>query len=91
MADEMTTKRKFLDKIRDTYRVTVLDEETLEEVGSYNLSLLSFYIIISVVLMLVSALVISFIVFTPAKRLIPGYGDITVNKNLLSSIKKWIR
>ncbi|MCZ2337843.1 MAG: hypothetical protein LC127_06495 [Chitinophagales bacterium] len=57
MADEMTTKRKFLDKIRDTYRVTVLDEETLEEVGSYNLSLLSFYIIISVVLMLVSALV----------------------------------
>ncbi|MCO6464272.1 MAG: M23 family metallopeptidase [Saprospiraceae bacterium] len=88
MADEMTTKRKFLDKIRDTYRVTVLDEETLEEVGSYNLSLLSFYIIISVVLMLVSALVISFIVFTPAKRLIPGYGDITVNKKFIELNKK---
>ena len=81
-------KRKWRDRIRDTYRISILDDENLEEVGSYNLSLLSFYTLISVIAFVLSALVISFIVFTPVKRLIPGYGDINDNKKFIELSKK---
>lgn len=88
MSDGLPIKRKLLERLRDTYRISVLDDENLEEVGSYNLSLLSFYIFISVVALLLSVLVISFIVFTPVKRLIPGYGDINDNKKFIELSKK---
>jgi murein DD-endopeptidase MepM/ murein hydrolase activator NlpD len=88
MSDGSSVKRKLWDRLRDTYRISILDDENLEEVGSYNLSLLNFYIFISVIALLLSSLVISFIVFTPVKRLIPGYGDITDNKKFIELTKK---
>lgn len=88
MSDGLPVKRKLLDRLRDTYRISILDDENLEEVGSYNLSLLSFYIFVSVVALLLSSMVISFIVFTPVKRLIPGYGDISDNKKFIELAKK---
>lgn len=42
----------------------------------------------SVLALLLSFLVISFIIFTPVKRLIPGYGDITDNKKFIELSKK---
>lgn len=88
MPDGLPVKRKLWDRLRDNYRISILDDENLEEVGSYNLSLLSFYIFISVVALLLSVLVISFIVFTPVKRLIPGYGDIKDNKKFIEISRK---
>ncbi len=88
MSDGLPAKRKLWDRLRDTYRISILDDENLEEVGSYSLSLLNFYIFLSVVALLLSAIVISFIVFTPVKRLIPGYGDITDNKKFIELSKK---
>jgi len=88
MADGQVVKRKLWERLRDTYRISILDEENLEEIGSYNVSLLNFYIFISVVGFLLSLLVISFIVFTPVKRLIPGYGDISDNRKFIELDKK---
>lgn len=88
MAEEQNHKRRLWDRLRDTYRITILDEENLEEIGIYNLSLLTFYIFVSVFALILSTLVISFIIFTPVKRLIPGYGDITDNKKFIELIKK---
>ncbi|MBK8515180.1 MAG: M23 family metallopeptidase [Saprospiraceae bacterium] len=88
MQDGLQAKMNWWDRIRDTYRISILDDENLEEVGSYNLSLLSFYIFLSVFALILSGLVISFIIFTPVKRLIPGYGDITDNKKFIELSKK---
>jgi len=81
-------KRKLWDRLKDTYRVLILDDENLEEVASYNLSLLNFYTLISVAGFLFAILVISSIVFTPVKQLIPGYGDISGNREYLKLTKK---
>ncbi|MFZ1751518.1 MAG: M23 family metallopeptidase [Saprospiraceae bacterium] len=88
MSDISPLKRKLWDRLRDTYRISILDDENLEEIGSYNLSLLSFYIFISVAALFLTSMVISFIVFTPVKRLIPGYGDINDNKKFIELSKK---
>ncbi|MCZ2100351.1 MAG: M23 family metallopeptidase [Chitinophagales bacterium] len=86
--DGTTGKKKIWQRIRDTYRIIILDDENLEEVGSYNLSLLSFYVLLSVAGLIISLVVISFIFFTPVKRLIPGYGDISDNKKFIELVKK---
>ncbi|MBK9255620.1 MAG: M23 family metallopeptidase [Saprospiraceae bacterium] len=88
MPDGSSANRSLWDRLRDNYRITVVDDENLEEVASYNLSLMNFYIFISVIASLLSLLVISFIVFTPVKRLIPGYGEISENKKFLELTKK---
>jgi len=88
MAESAGTKRKIWERLKDTYRISILDDENLEEIGSYNVSLLNFYIFISVIGMLLSLLVISFIVFTPVKRLIPGYGDISDNRKFIELSRK---
>lgn len=88
MTDSHIIKRKLWERLKDTYRISILDEENLEEVGSYNVSLLNFYIFISVIGLLLAILVISFIVFTPVKRLIPGYGDINSNKDFIELVNK---
>jgi murein DD-endopeptidase MepM/ murein hydrolase activator NlpD len=88
MPEGIENKRKLWDRLKDNYRISVIDDENLQEVGSYNLSLLNFYIFISVMASLLTLLVISFIVFTPVKRLIPGYGDISDNKKFIELTKK---
>lgn len=88
MMDGITDKKRIWQRLRDTYRIIILDDENLEEVGSYNLSLLSFYVLLSTAALAISVLVISFIFFTPVKRLIPGYGDISDNRKFIELSKK---
>lgn len=72
-------KRSFLERLQDSYRLVIFDEEDLKEVTSFSFSLLILYIFISSVFVLLTAIVVSFIVFTPIKTWIPGYGDIKQN------------
>lgn len=69
----MQTKRK---KIREPYRLLLLHDDTLAEVGSYRLSLLNIYIAVSAILLVTSALVFSLIFLTPLRKLVPGYADV---------------
>ena len=65
----------FKEKLRNTYRLVVMNDESFEEVGSYKLSLLNLYVAISAAIVMVVILVSILIFFTPIKRLVPGYGD----------------
>lgn len=67
------TKRK---KIREPYRLLLLHDETLAEVGSYRLSLLNIYIAVSALLIVTSAIVFSLIFLTPLRTLVPGYANV---------------
>jgi len=67
--------KAFKERLKNTYRLVVMNDESFEEVGSYKLSLLNLYIAISAAVVAVALFVILLIVFTPIKRFIPGYGD----------------
>lgn len=71
MSEQIAKSRKW----RDLYRLVILKEDTLEEVNSYKLTLLNIYIAVSSLIFLVTAVVILVIFFTPAKKMVPGYGD----------------
>lgn len=66
-------QRPLIERLKDTYRLTIMNPETFEEVGSYNLSLMSVYTLISSLFVLFGGIVVALIVFTPLKSYIPGY------------------
>lgn len=88
MSNENVEEKGLMEKLRHTYRLVVMNNETFEEVGSYRLSLLNVYILISTIIVFVALFVIAIIVFTPAKRYIPGYGDASQHAELLRLNKK---
>ncbi len=75
--------KTMVDKSRHTYyRMVVMNNDTFEEVGSYKLSLMNLYVLISTVLVATAILATSLIVFTPLKKYIPGYGGAAESRQL---------
>lgn len=83
MAGENKKEQTFIEKLRHNYRLIVMNHETFEEVGSYRLSLLNVYVVISLIIVGVALIVGSLIVFTPLRTYVPGYGDVNEQKELM--------
>ncbi|MCR9286481.1 MAG: M23 family metallopeptidase [Bacteroidetes bacterium] len=83
MSDENKQELTRWEKLQHTYRLVIMNNETFEEMGSYRLSLLNVYIILSTIIVVITGLIIATIVFTPAKRLIPGYGEVQVHAEVM--------
>lgn len=66
-----------LKRLRNSYRLVVMNEDTYEEVVKFKLTRLSVYIAISTLFVLLVGLTSSLIIFTPLKYYLPGvgYGD----------------
>ena len=63
-----------LKRLRNHYRLVVMNEDTYEEVVKFKLTRLSVYIIMSTVFVLMVGLTTSLIIFTPLKYYLPGVG-----------------
>lgn len=83
MSGENSQERSFKEKLKHNYRLVVMNHETFEEVGSYKLSLLNVYILVIAAVVIIALFVASLIAFTPLRRLVPGYGDVSENKELM--------
>ncbi len=66
-----------LKRLRNRYRLVVMNEDTYEEVVKFRLSRLSVYIVLSSLFVMLTVLTVALIVFTPIKYYLPGvgYGD----------------
>src|SRR6195256_6907801 len=71
-----------LKRLRNRYRLVVMNDDTYEEVVTFKLSRMSVYILLSTIFVLLTGLTVALIVFTPLKLYIPGYGDINNTKEL---------
>ena len=61
-----------LKRLRNRYRLVVMNDDTYEEVVTFKLSKLSVYMMLSTVFVLLVGLTVALIVFTPLKYYIPG-------------------
>lgn len=68
-------KKKFIHKLKDKYRLIIVSDNTFEERISLKLSRLNVIAVIASAVLLLSAIIIALIVYTPAKEMIPGYSD----------------
>ena len=71
-----------LKRLRNRYRLVIMNDDTYEEVVTFKLSRLSVYILLSTIFVVLTGLTVALIVFTPLKMYIPGYGDINTSKEL---------
>ncbi len=69
--------RSLMDKMRDKYRLVIMNDDTFEEVTSVKLTPLAVYVGVSSLIVGTAILVTMLIIWTPLKRYIPGYGDFT--------------
>jgi hypothetical protein len=63
-----------LKRLRNRYRLVVMNEDTYEEVVKFKLSRLSVYIFLSSLFVIMVGLIIALLVFTPLKYYLPGVG-----------------
>src|SRR5258708_18344693 len=69
-------------RLRNRYRLVVMNDDTYEEVVTFKLSRLSVYIALSTIFVLLTGLTVALIIFTPLRMYIPGYGDVNATREL---------
>jgi murein DD-endopeptidase MepM/ murein hydrolase activator NlpD len=82
MANEKE-KRKLFDRLRNKYRLVVMNDDTFEERFSLRLTPGGFLILISGITIVMIAIVVSLVAFTPLREYIPGYADVDVQSKLV--------
>jgi murein DD-endopeptidase MepM/ murein hydrolase activator NlpD len=71
----LTRWRQILEKAQHTYyRITIMNNDTFEEIKAYRLSLMNVYVWTSSILVGLTLFVSAMIVLTPLKKYLPGYG-----------------
>ncbi len=73
-------KEPALKRLRNRYRLVVMNDDTYEEVVTFKLSRLSVYITLSTIFVVLIGLTVALIIFTPLKYYIPGYDDLKVGR-----------
>jgi hypothetical protein len=78
ISEELST----LKRLRNRYRLVVMNDDTYEEVVTFKLSRLSVYIALCTIFVVLVGLTVALIVFTPLKYYIPGYGSQTERREM---------
>jgi murein DD-endopeptidase MepM/ murein hydrolase activator NlpD len=82
MAEEVKKKEKWYRKLRDKYKLVILNDETYEEKLSFKLSRLNVFVAtgtLAILLIIITAIIIA---FTPLREYIPGYTDVALYEQL---------
>lgn len=69
-----------LKRLRNRYRLVIMNEDTYEEVVKFRLSRLSVYVALSTLFVLLIGLTVALIVFTPLKYYLPNAGYTNVKQ-----------
>lgn len=80
--------RKWQERIRDIYKLTVRNSETLEEVSSFNLTLLNLYILLSTIFVLTALLVALLFIYTPILHYLPGTEKVVSQREVANLTKQ---
>lgn len=81
-------KKSWKDRLRIRYRMVVMDDDTFEERVSVTLTPLGILVAISAITIVMTALVVSLIAFTPVREYIPGYADVGMQQDLIALNEK---
>ncbi|MBX3242068.1 MAG: hypothetical protein KIT80_13855 [Chitinophagaceae bacterium] len=72
-----------LQRLRNRYRLVIMNDDTYEEVIKFRLSRLSVYITLCTLFVVLVGLTVALLVFTPLRYYIPGYGSGSDRKDMI--------
>ncbi len=70
------------DRMKHTYRLIIMNNDTFEEKGSYKLTLLNVYIFVSTIFVVVFIMIFLLVAYTPLRKYIPGYAGGNMDKEV---------
>jgi hypothetical protein len=70
-------------RLNAPYRVVFIDDESLEEVASYRLTMRQLYIVLSMGLVIALSVIVAILLITPLRYYIPGYGDDKARREII--------
>ena len=80
LIDTTTTLRR----LKNRYRLVIMNDDTYEEVATFKLNRLSVYIGLCTIFVVLVGLTVALIIFTPLKYYIPGYGSRTERNEMVN-------
>lgn len=80
---EAKNKKSWFRRLTDKYRLVLLNDETFEEVTSFQLTRMNVYVLVSTILVILVLIVVSAIVYTPLKEYLPGYADVNMRRDVM--------
>ena len=75
-------KRTFMNRLRNKYRLVIMNDETLEERLTFRLSRLNVFVVLGTLTIILIILTSILIAFTPLREYIPGYTNVGLQKKL---------
>lgn len=82
MAEVLKKSEKWYKKLRNKYKLVILNDETYEEKLSFKLSRLNVFVATGTLAILLVAITAVIIAFTPLREYIPGYTDVHLYEKL---------
>ncbi|MEO8711442.1 MAG: hypothetical protein ABI405_04925 [Parafilimonas sp.] len=82
-----TNANTTLKRLRNHYRLVIMNDDTFEEVIKFRLTRLSVYIALSTIFLLMIGLTVALLVLTPLKYYIPGSTVNTDSRRELQTLK----
>lgn len=81
-------QKKWYFKLRNKYRLVILNDESYEEKFSFRLSRLNVFVTIGFTAIFLIVITIFLIAFTPLREYIPGYTDVTLSRRINALLAK---
>ena len=75
-------KKSFINRLRDKYRLVIMNDETFEERLTFRLSKLNVFVVLGTLTIILIILTSILIAFTPLREYIPGYTNVGLQKKL---------
>ena len=79
-------KPKFFTRIKNKYRLVILNDSSFEEMFSFRLSPLNVFLLLFSATIILIASVTAIIVYTPLRESIPGYTDVSIREDLTKMV-----
>jgi hypothetical protein len=76
-------KQKILKKLKNKYRLVLLNDGNFAEVFSIRLTIMNVLMLLSSSLLLFTLIIFALIAYTPVRRLVPGYGKVSDNAAII--------
>ncbi len=75
-------------KMNDKYRLVIMNDTTLERKFSFRLTRMNVFVAVGALVMILVIATTFLIAYTPLREYIPGYGDVSMQKELYALVQK---
>jgi murein DD-endopeptidase MepM/ murein hydrolase activator NlpD len=84
MATKKKERKPLFSKLKNKYRLVIMNDDTFEEKASLKLSPLNVFVSVGTISILLVVLIIYSIAFTPLREYIPGYADLGMQRKVIA-------